>query len=886
MDVSVYTYNHPRQWHQHNQFDAIKNEIHICATKNMVAGIKECYRNDKKQEFQYIFTIRQVMNRMFGEWNRPESQLQQYLTLSKVINEATLGNQSLRDAFRNNTTEVLDTIRFLVYTGIKPEDLKLPMGLTKKETFFHDIWEKAEKEDTSYSNFRSNFNKKWHQADIVQVLNRILKNQYEEGLEDLLLEIPLNHTKLVLHGFYFITPEQQRFLKLLQRAGFEIIFFNYYDERFPNTFDFTKAFISKRFQWTDSWFIQEENTMPLESSGAAFLHSFENGKSIKHPEKKKIIAYDSFFDFLHQVIIKHYPIGEKREYPNGKDFQLIATNADILNEILVQYYPEDFADKRNFLNYPAGQFIMKIHEMLQGGRIHLNEEILMATFSSGWLFDKKTIQNGRDYTHALQQLFPFFAGCTTLDKWIERIDELVVQYNQILPLFEGPADNRVLESIRSPFAKIAYLSLEKAKVEQIREFFILLEEMATDLFVLSTDTVSLKEHFERLEKLMKEHNPIQHTVLQNEEKRLIEKLNYKISLIEDDHQFLYEDLEKAMNFYLSGKFSDDEETFIKPFIEVDGEAFKNNNRQIYLTGLDEQGLPLSEFTTPWPLLDSTFDELSKKHQVLELNSLRNKSVKSISRYLLFIAMEFLAVDKLELSWICNFLDRVDLQPAVYVHYLDMKIENHKFEINPGTKTRSNLFDFTQYSHSEDKLQQAFNELKYEDILAEYELCPRRFYYGFVLDRHPVFTEEFMHQFIFSELVKLVKRDTRKPDEEVIQFVSDLFPQWSDFRKETIAQKSLSYRISSKNKQELIMENFSVSETRKNFQFPGLKNKDRQKLFEDVHQRKNEIMRALKEPNEENALKLEAKSGYNCRFCPHQDWCTDVVYGVDRTVSQK
>ena len=65
-----------------------------------------------------------------------------------------------------------------------------------------------------------------------------------------------------------------------------------------------------------------------------------------------MIAYDSFFDFLHQVIIKHYPIGVKRNLQEKKDFELVATNADILNELLVQYYPEDFADKRNFLNYP------------------------------------------------------------------------------------------------------------------------------------------------------------------------------------------------------------------------------------------------------------------------------------------------------------------------------------------------------------------------------------------------------------------------------------------------------------------------------------------------------------------------------------------------------
>ena len=86
--------------------------------------------------------------------------------------------------------------------------------------------------------------------------------------------------------------------------------------------------------------------------------------------------------------------------------------------------------------------------------------------------------------------------------------------------------------------------------------------------------------------------------------------------------------------------------------------------------------------------------------------------ESISRYLLFIALEFLSKDKLELSWIRNFLDRVDLQPAVYVHYLDMKIINHTFELNVSKKIKDKPFDFTTYSHSEVELQQAFDELKY------------------------------------------------------------------------------------------------------------------------------------------------------------------------------
>ncbi|MBM7660392.1 hypothetical protein JOC85_001159 [Bacillus mesophilus] len=885
MTVSVYTYHHPQKWQeQKDLYDGIKHEIHITATKNMADGIKDCYRNDEKGEFQYIFTIRQVMSRLLGSWSSPETQLNQYLTLSKTISESS-GSQNLKDAFRHNTTELLDTIRSLVFTRLTPNDVKLGK-LTQKEEFFHDIWKALELNDSTYHEVRITLQRVWKREAIIKGLNRSLESQFEEGIEQEELVIPDTKTKLILHGFYFVTPEQQIFLKKLQQAGFEIVFYLFYDERFPNTFDFTKAFISKRFDWTDEWNVQERTNLPSETIGTALLNSFEEGQVNQTAIRKQIKAYETFFDFLHEEIMKHYPIGEKTNKLKTKDFQFIATNADILNEILVQYYPENFSDQRNFLNYPVGRFILKIHEMLQEGDLVLNEEILMSTFSSGWLFDIVYRKNARDYTHELKQLFPFFQQCTTVKEWIQRFQDLITQYEQIIPLFESPGDNRVLESIRSPFTKLAYLSLDIDDIKQIRTFILLLEEMATNLFVLSTDTISISEHFSRLANLIREHNPIKHTVLQNEEERLIEKLKYKISQIEDEHLFLYEDIGQAIHFYLSGKFSEEEDAFIKPFIEVDGEAFKKNVQTFYVTGLDEQGLPLSEFSIPWPLQEETYALLSENHRVLELNELRNKSVKQISRYLLFIALDFLPHTQLELSWIRNFLDRVDLQPAVYLHQLDLQIVDHKFDSNDKKKLKENPFVFSQYTPNEVDLKAAYEELKYEDILAEYELCQRRFYYGYVLDRYPVFKDEFIHQFIFTEIVKLVKRYTQQKDEEVIELVSELFPQWTDFKKKSLAMSSIGYAGRRQERQDMIMENVSVSETRKNFQFPGLKKDDREKLFELAISKKDEIMKSLKNPSPEAAATLEATPGYNCRFCPHLDYCSAGVFAIDEAVKRK
>ncbi|MEY2195714.1 hypothetical protein AB7942_23705 [Neobacillus sp. BF23-41] len=184
--------------------------------------------------------------------------------------------------------------------------------------------------------------------------------------------------------------------------------------------------------------------------------------------------------------------------------------------------------------------------------------------------------------------------------------------------------------------------------------------------------------------------------------------------------------------------------------------------------------------------------LSERHRVPELNELRNRSIKQISRYLLFIALEFLPNEQLEQSWIRNFLNRVELQTTVYVHQLGLNVVNHKFDSKELGHINENPFDFACHTTDEDELRSAFDELKYEDILAEYQLCQRRFYYGYVLGRYPVFFDEFIHQFIFTEIVKLVKRYTLQADDKVIKLVSELFPQWTEFKKNALAQTSIGY----------------------------------------------------------------------------------------------
>src|SRR5699024_10981549 len=170
---------------------------------------------------------------------------------------------------------------------------------------------------------------------------------------------------------------------------------------------------------------------------------------------------------------------------------------------------------------------------------------------------KDTGKNAQQYTYELRKLLPFFSDCEFVEDWVLRMENLIEIYKEVLPNFERAEDSRIVTSVRSPFTRLGYLSLDIDKVVQIQSFITILIQMALELFDLKRDEVSITEHFGRLLDLMETHNPIESSaVLEKQETKLIELLQFKIKQIESEHTFLYQDIGDAISFYLSGKFDE------------------------------------------------------------------------------------------------------------------------------------------------------------------------------------------------------------------------------------------------------------------------------------------------------------------------------------------
>jgi hypothetical protein len=886
MNCKVLTYNHPRKIEELDAFKEHVNCLHICATKNMRDGVFERYQKGKDQPFitAPIITSSTFIQFILPGWSSAETKLKQYLLLSEALNNNISRDSEYYSSFRRNQIEVLDTIRLLELSGVRPDDFDDEWNLSDKEQIFIKVWKEFEGQDDfqqirriGMSPIKKDFEKS------KAILFSLIEQEY--GDEDLeLINKGFSLDTLVLHGFYFLTSEQQRVFQLLKKAGVNIIFLNLYDERYPKTFSFISDFISKRHGWIDIDDWDKGGSYLGEPTIAdKFLSDFE-GKPMKTYRTQDVLVtdYEDFYSFLTDFEHTQTEEGEKKTF--------IAPNAQALNNRLIEYYPELFKKKRRFLSYPIGQFMFHLHQMWDERKkcLAITESGIFECFSSGWLYDKETNKNARDFTKELQNLLPFFKGCETIHDWLERATLLKEIQENALSAFDRENDNRFHKMMESPFRRISHFSMKEPDVTQVIRFIEKLFQVAGSLFGVGENRVSLTEHFKKLRHLVFDANPHLEKEIQQEERILVEELKQTLKAVPTVEMFHIDDISSAISLYLSGNLKGDhsQDIVIRPFIEMDGEAFKEN-RITHVTGLDENSLPYNEYQLPWPLKEQTFRALAERNIPLSFQALRNRHVKGITRYLMYNLLQF--SHEIELSWMVQYEDKDNLDKAVYLSQLGLI---------PNREKNSLENDFLDEPLARSVSKEELDTfLAYPvDALAEFEFCPRRFYYSYITEEFSTFDSEFIHEFMYGNLLKSVQALVgRQGTEEMVKKeVDKLFPYWTDFKLNLMADENLRYsNWARKNYGGHLpygKEN-EYSDLRKLFLFPALQNqhadddsKETANRIQKLYDKPETIIPDLREEFEyqlnNHPIQMEAKPSMKCRFCPHNAFCPEAHHPVD------
>lgn len=764
MARKVYTYNSITELRNHPEYLEFSKFPHIAATANLKFAIEEFYGED----IDHVIDVHHLQKAVTEEWNSNAAVLEQYMNLGTVIREMTglVGNEKpLQEAFLKSRREVLNSIRSLVEADIYPEDFQ---PQTAEEKMFCAIWKKTEACDIETGKFRALMDK--YYSDVAAFAEAICR--FDKCFET---------DAIVLHGFYYITPLQERIFDLLERAGKTLVFLGNIDLAVDGVNEiWHKEFSPENgFPGIESWIEGVSERLPASEFGKVFEGKNGNVK----PDNIRIIRYRNEAEFISDV---------RRITESG--YSIFSTDIKKTETVLKEIYPEKFK-KRHLLSYPVGQYFYILHSLWdrKSQSLNLTPDDIQKCLSSGWVVcDRK---NGRDYTHAFEMIKPYFSDCRSVAEWENRILQYRDTAASLKELFEGHVTTQRPENalyhrlMANPFHNLSCFTLDEENVQVVFGMVERLIETAKSLFGNGSE-IDIEKHFSKIQGIIR--NGSEDAVLYDEEKAIVEELLQRLS---NPHlaisKCLPEDISDAVMLIIGGGILD-EETF--EFVAADDEHFVRYLAQIetapivahgkiHLCLCDENRLPGTPKKYSWPISSSMLENIlsaiegRRKQYLKDMITVTQDSVIA-NRYLFYSALQNMNV---ELSWIAEENGKT-IAESPYLRILNKvfgcQIEKHD--------PMASLDDILKCSTVRAPILELYpSDMKAREMEYDVLLCPWKYVYGYMTDNLPAYRSDFHYRFVLSAIISAFSKASGISADSVAEHVLDCFPYLKNVEKRQI-----------------------------------------------------------------------------------------------------
>lgn len=232
--------------------------------------------------------INSFLRALLPYWYSPLRLMRQRLLLRRVIDECTLHqSDEVKNAFLNNTSDLLKSIRTLIEVGATTESL--PKTNLEQEVF-RAIFASFVQNNESGVTLLYDSLAKWNDpAQFIEVLNhcRLKKDKYPLGCP----------RAIYFQGFYYIHPMQSRLMNAFIALSIPFYFVNANDEKFPLDYEVWKK--NPRFQ--------NGYETRLITDGASTTPSYSVPKCLKFTDVFALVRY------LRQIDEKTHPMAPMSE---------------------------------------------------------------------------------------------------------------------------------------------------------------------------------------------------------------------------------------------------------------------------------------------------------------------------------------------------------------------------------------------------------------------------------------------------------------------------------------------------------------------------------------------------------------------------------------------
>jgi hypothetical protein len=862
--------------------------IHIVATNSLKSGIGESLRMHQWIKGP-IITFKELFKELAGDnWSSSKAQLRQFLQLSEVLSELWekgKGDTLLKlQAKERNQIQLLSTLRTLTEIGMTSNDIKKGKKLTDTEKLFNIVWSEMEsslnrdslklkrflnEETESFKESLMNWAKNLYSekpTDAITTIKRTTSNlpadNYSEAIEK-----SIRKKKLILHGFYFITPIQELIFKSLERKKYELIFLNSYDKRFPETFESVKFFLGFDKNEILSCVDEPVAVHPL---AAKLLEALEGGSNIQVDQ-----TLTAYFDLPHFIEAESNLLKNVKEIPEtDTDFEIYEQPYHLITprakEVEEQLIANGLVPSTNqkLTDYPVGRYLYQLHKFKTRttnpvtGDVKYQEnvtpEVVLDCFSSGCLVVND--ENMRLYAKSLEKIIPYCENITTFEGWYSRIKSLINEKKlweeKVREKNPQALINRTHKFHALPLRQLSYFSVEVNEINVILEGIKKIENIQEALFSgWDNNKVDMQTHLRKLEQLVlkKVEN-----FFDDSEREIVKSIIKDISQLKDDElEFSLKDITNGLLFYLDGSFNESQDDGdierIYSFDSADGAPFRVN-RNYHLAFLDHKALPIEQSYSLWPISRELLTSFEKKIPELSLLEERKKRNSSITRYLLYVL--FHSADDVRFSYVKNLGSESRLEPNLYIKLLGCKEEqsnwDYKFDESEKKEFPSNLALPTEWTYT---------------MKREAQVCPKRASFSFILNEHTTFTSDFHHGFLYENFVSVLKYFFfEKGTKNIKSIIDTWFPQWSSMKKDFLHDHiTTKYRSRGISPEKVKVDGVSYSQGIGYLSLLPTSYAATSKYYliaeEDVNLHK-------------------ANPGKHCRYCPYIKGCQEGVYSID------
>lgn len=877
MSRKVYTYSDITKLPENSYFREISKYPIITVSADMRKGFTGAVgieRKDNVLNFEdtlNISEIRNVTNAINSLWSSDQVKFNESVILSEFMRTKlfSANDEKMRNWLNGcsrNIDSLLSAINMLVEANIEPDQLNA--GDDKNLNLLIEAWTYLMDRDPSIRNYKDSISHLTTRREWEEIFSTAFN---KPGLS--------NSDAVVFHGFYYITPIQEHIMRLLEQAGFQLIFLIPYDERFPVVFEIWDQ------TYTESNGYEPKTAWKMEKTTAEDPYGliFEGKESVTIHNELRIKEYGTVMEFVDEV---------KKIKENG--FTLYSASQRDANEMLKDYFPDEYGE-RKWLSYPIGQFISVLNKMWDEDlqTITLDADSLIDCFSSGWLSVNGVA--GKQYMQDLMHVLPFFSGCSTISQWEKQIERLKQIREDVIKPFYGkkdvdPSVSRWQEAIENPFDNFSMYAVEEEKLDTILALIKQLLNMARELFC--SNNIIVNDHIDKLTKILKKHE-ISNELYDEE----VDIINDIFAKLRESDSYITEcapsDIARALDLYLSGRLDDSEIAtkrvgFVRPIYFTETETIKNCSKA-HICMCDVNRMPGGNKEYIWPLTKEKISECYEKTGnplVRNLMFIMDATVL-VNRYFMYAGVKHKEVC---VSWISEMNEKI-LAPSPYIKLITSATG---IRIDPAKKREITFTRVTETPYGMGKIAEYDREKQPRNIIKEarmaYALCPMKYVLSYVLEKHPTFESDFQQNFAVNALISAIfslMKDQNITIDDVYKNIIDLFPKLRKSEKRQIYdyiyydsdddEAYFSSRTESGGKfytderLKIHYPNQLVREAAKE-RFGKLNTPDGRvglDLFEVMEATRDEMV------GDKDPVNLA------CSFCPHINYCRNAVYASDR-----